>query len=77
MSTAEFSKHNTNTNTGETGAGHATEFTGTFTGTGTGTGTWADSAHSVIWMSRDSKSQVLPYLHRPRASQYALSLIHI
>ena len=98
MSTAGFSKHSINANTGETRADHTTGFgntftessTGTFTETGTGTGSWADSTHSAIWMSRDGKSQVLPYLHRPRASQYAsllvaalltlaaaLSLIHI
>ena len=43
--------------------------------TGTGTGSWADSTHSVIWMSRDGKSQALPYLRRTRASQYASLLV--
>ncbi len=83
MSTAGFSKHSINANTGETRADHTTGFgntftessTGTFTETGTGTGSWADSTHSAIWMSRDGKSQVLPYLHRPRASQYASLLV--
>ena len=83
MSTTGFSKHNANANTDATGTGHTTGFgntftgslTGTFTGTGTGTGSWADSTHSVIWMSRDSKSQALPCLRRPRASQYASLLV--
>lgn len=91
MNTTEFSKQNANANTDETGTGHTTGFgntftgsstgtftgtgTGTFTGTGTGTGSWADSTHSVIWMSRDSKSQALPYLCRPRTSQYASLLV--
>ena len=75
MSTTGFSKHNANANTDETSTGHTTGFGNTFTGTGTGTGSWADSTHSVIWMSRDSKSQALPYLRRPRASQYASLLV--
>lgn len=81
MSTTGFSKHNANTD--ETGTGHTTGFgntftgspTGTFTGTGTGTGSWADSTHTVIWMSRDSKSQALPYLRRSHASQYTSLLV--
>lgn len=69
MSTTGLSTHNTNT--GDTG--RTTGFGNTFTGTGTGS--WADSTHSVIWMSRDGKSQALPYLRRPRASQYASLLV--
>ena len=79
MSTTGFSKHNANANTDATGTGFGNTFTGsptgTFTGTDTGTGSWADSTHTVIWMSRDSKSQALPYLRRPRASQYASLLV--
>lgn len=69
MSTTGLSTHNTNT--GDTG--RTTGFGNTFTGTGTGS--WADSTHSVIWMSRDGKSQALPYLRRTRASQYASLLV--
>ena len=69
MSTTGLSTHNTNTDD----TGRTTGFGNTFTGTGTGS--WADSTHSVIWMSRDGKSQALPYLRRPRASQYASLLV--
>lgn len=41
----------------------------------TGTGSWADSTHSVIWMSRNGKSQAMPHLNRPRAPQYASLLV--
>ncbi len=69
MSATGLSTHNTNTG----GTGRTTGFGNTFTGTGTGS--WADSTHSVIWMSRDGKSQALPYLRRTRASQYASLLV--
>ena len=47
--------------------------TGNFTGnlTGTDTGSWADSTHSVIWMSRSGKSPAMPNTNQPHAAQYA------
>lgn len=54
---------------------NSTNTTNTTNFTATETGSWADSTHSVIWMSRDGKSQVLPNLHRPHASQYASLLV--
>lgn len=47
--------------------------TGNFTGnlTGTGTGSWANSTHSVIWMSRSGKSPAMPNTNQPHAAQYA------
>ena len=50
-------------------------YTTNLTGTGTATGSWADSTHSVIWMSRDGKSQALPNLNRPRMAQYVGLLV--
>ena len=49
------------TNTGHftgnlTGTGTNSANTNTGMATGTGTGSWADSTHSVIWMSRSGKS---------------------
>ena len=41
----------------------------------TGTGSWADSTHSVIWMSHSGKSQAMPHPNRPRAPQYASLLV--
>ena len=45
------------------------------TETGTTTGSWADSTHSVIWMSRNGKSQTPPNPSHPRAAQYAGLLV--
>lgn len=45
------------------------------TETGTTTGSWADSTHSVIWMSRNGKSQTPTNSNHPRAAQYAGLLV--
>ena len=45
------------------------------TGTGTTTGSWADSTHSVIWMSRNGKSRTSPNPNHPRTAQYAGLLV--
>ena len=57
------------TNTGNftgnlTGTGTNSANTNTGMATGTGTGSWADSTHSVIWMSRSGKSPAtVSYTH--------------
>ena len=64
------------TNTGNftgnlTGTGTNSANTNTGMATGTGTGSWADSTHSVIWMSRSGKSPAMPNTNQPHAAQYA------
>ena len=45
------------------------------TETGTTTGSWADSTHSVIWMSRNGKSQTPTNSNHLHAAQYAGQLV--
>lgn len=64
------------TNTGNftgnlTGTGTNSANTNTGMATGTGTGSWANSTHSVIWMSRSGKSPAMPNTNQPHAAQYA------
>lgn len=63
---------NTDNFTGNlTGTGTNSANTNTGMATGTGTGSWADSTHSVIWMSRSGKSPAMPNTNQPHAAQYA------